>query len=505
MNPCEFPPLLPRPDKVQFSGEHWEIPREIRLTLPPELPGLSVTVQEIWDRWGLKLALSESAPSGIQCELSSDLSAEEYRLSVTATGAKIVGGELAGIIHGLHTLLQLWPRKTEIQQIPCVEIEDRPRFKWRGGHLDVCRHFMPLDFIYRFIDLLAAMKFNVFHWHLTEDQGWRIEIKRYPKLNEIGAWRAETVIGHARAPVGYDGKKHGGFYSQEEIRKIVAYASARAITVMPEIEMPGHAQAAIASYPELGHGAPGLTPWTTFGVSEHVYNVKPSTFEFLFGVLDEVLELFPSQMIHIGGDECPKTEWKACPIAQQTMRENGLKSEDELQSWFIGKISDYLTSKGRTLVGWDEILEGGLAPGAIVMSWRGEAGGIEAASHGHDVVMTPGAYTYFDHYQSADKDAEPLAIGGCTPLEKVCEYNPVPADMPEEAKAHVLGSQFQLWSEYMPTPQDVERMMLPRAFALSEVLWSADGVVDTEEFVGRVKRFLPVLDELGINYRRLSQ
>jgi len=506
VSPTDFPAIIPAPSSLKIAPTKWLVPAQVAISAPTEHADLVELGNEIWRTWRMGEPFVATGESGIVCEIDDDFADEEYNLAISDSQIDLRAGGRAGLVHGMHTLLQLWPEpESADRSIRGCEIHDKPRFAWRGGHLDVCRHFMPNEFIYRFIDLLALMKFNVFHWHLTEDQGWRIEIKRYPKLNEIGAWRAETVIGHARAPEGYDGKVHGGFYTQEEIRKIVAYACARGINIVPEIEMPGHAQAAIASYPELGNGADNIKPWTTFGVSEHVYNVNPSTFDFLFGVLDEVLELFPSTHIHIGGDECPKTEWKSSAQAQQVMQENNLADEDELQSWFIGKVSDYLMSRGRKLVGWDEILEGGLAPGAIVMSWRGEAGGIEAAQHGHDVVMTPGAYTYFDHYQSADKENEPLAIGGCTPIEKVCEYNPVPAGLSEQQAKHVLGSQFQLWTEYMPTPKDVERMMLPRAFALSEVLWSPNGVANTNEFMDRLPHALRLLDRAGINYRPLDR
>ncbi len=339
--------------------------------------------------------------------------------------------------------------------MPCGTIEDRPRFGWRGMMLDCSRHFMPIEFIYQWIDLLAIHKMNVFHWHLTDDQGWRIEIKKYPKLTEIGAWRKETLIGHAlsKQQHRYDGTPHGGFYTQDQIRSVVKYAAARNVTVVPEIEMPGHSQAAIAAYRHLGNTAQPIDVWTSWGVNANILNVEESTIRFFQDVLTEVMELFPSPFIHIGGDEALKDQWKASPRAQARMAELGLKNEHELQSWFIRRMDEFLASRGRTLVGWDEILEGGLAPGAMVMSWRGEEGGIAAADAGHDVVMSPQQRVYFDHYQSENKDEEPLAIGGFTPIEHVYQYEPVPAAMDEKAAAHVQGAQAQLWTEYVPDPR----------------------------------------------------
>jgi hexosaminidase len=391
-------------------------------------------------------------------------------------------------------------------RIPCVEIEDIPRFGWRGAHLDVARHFMPKSFIKKFIDLLALHKLNTFHWHLTEDQGWRIEIKRYPRLTEVGAWRKETVVGHYRSvenPV-YDGRPHGGFYTQEDISEIVAYAQERCINVIPEIEMPGHAQAAITAYPELGNTGRPAEVRTIWGISEEVFNVNETTIEFLQNVLTEVLELFPSEFIHIGGDECPKRQWRESPDAQARMRELGLADEEELQGYFIRRMDTFLTGRGRRLVGWDEILEGGLAPNATVMSWRGEDGGIAAAKAGHDVVMAPNIYTYLDYYQSEDWETEPLAIGGYVPLEKVYHYEPVPAALSAAEGRHVLGTQGQLWTEYMPDYRQVEYMAFPRLCALAEVAWTPPQHKDYGEFSSRLTAHLKRLDVLDVNYRGSS-
>jgi hexosaminidase len=443
------------------------------------------------------------------------LGTEGYRLSVSPERVDVRAYQEPGLFYAIQSLRQLLPVDvyrsapvgTREWKIPCVEIEDTPRFGWRGAHLDVARHFMPKSFIKKFVDLLATHKLNTFHWHLTDDQGWRIEIERYPRLTEVGAWRKETLVGHHRDSVENlvcDGKPHGGFYTQEDVREIVAYARERFVNVVPEIEMPGHAQAAIAAYRELGNtGRPGEVR-TFWGISDDVFNANESTIAFLQNVLEEVLTLFPSQFIHVGGDECPKKQWKESPEAQARMRELGLANEEELQSYFIRRMDQFLTQRDRRLVGWDEILEGGLAPNATVMSWRGEEGGIAAAKAGHDVVMAPNHSTYLDYYQSEDRESEPLAIGGYVPLEKVYHYEPVPAPLgPEEAR-HVLGAQGQLWTEYMPDYRQVEYMAFPRLSALAEVVWTPAERKDYQEFLSRLAVHLKRLDALDVNYRKLS-
>ncbi len=441
--------------------------------------------------------------------------AEGYRLSVTPQQVTISAPQPAGLFYGVQSLRQLLPpaifREAAVHGvdwvIPCVEIEDAPRFAWRGMMLDVVRHFMPKEFVKKFIDLLALHKYNTLHWHLTDDQGWRVEIKRYPRLTEIGAWRQETLVGKLdwRNPnyvEVYDGKRHGGFYTQDDIREIVAYAAARYVNIVPEIEMPGHAQAAIAAYPELGNTGEQLSPRTKWGICENVFNADEATIVFLQNVLAEVLDLFPSPFIHVGGDECPKVQWKASPAAQARMKELGLVNEEELQSYFIRRMDQFLTAHGRRLIGWDEILEGGLAPGATVMSWRGEAGGIAAARAKHDVVMAPNIYTYFDYYQAEDKDAEPLAIGGYVPLEKAYNYNPIPADLTDGEAKHVLGTQAQLWTEYIPNPKHLEYMAYPRACAHAEVAWTPLAGKDFADFQARLGAHLERLAILDVNYRR---
>jgi hexosaminidase len=370
--------------------------------------------------------------------------------------------------------------------------------------LDVGRYFYPRECVLEFIDVLAMHKFNVFHWHLNEDQGWRLEIKAFPRLTEIGSSRRETVYGHWRLGNPGDGVPHCGYYSQDDVREIVAYAAERHITVVPEIEMPGHCQAALASYPELACADRSLEVSTHWGIHRDVYNAgKEEVFEFIFKVLNEVLDLFPSKYIHIGGDECPKDQWRADELCQRRIRDEGLGDEDGLQSWFIRRVEKFLNERGRSLIGWDEILEGGLAPNATVMSWRGMEGGVAAARAGHDVVMTPNKWCYLDHYQG-DPAREPLAIGGMLPLEKVYEFEPIPEELSEEQGAHVLGGQGNIWTEYMPDYRQVEYMTLPRAAALAEVLWSPKESRDLESFRARLEPLCARYGTRGWVYRRGS-
>jgi hexosaminidase len=435
----------------------------------------------------------------------SRLGNEGYLLTATTDTVQIRAFKPAGAFYGCQTLLQLLSKTPAGDwQIPCVDIEDYPRFVWRGMHLDVCRHFMPAEFIKKYIDLLAMHKMNTLHWHLTDDQGWRIEIKQYPKLTEIGAWRQETMIGNNFNEIKYDGQRHGGFYTQEQIREIVAYAKLRHVNIVPEIEMPGHGQAAIAAYPELGCTGKPVKVLAKWGVSEDIFNVKDETFIFLENVLTEVMGLFDSPFIHIGGDEVPKIQWKQDAYAQAKMKELGLKNEEELQSWFVHRMDTFLTKHSRRLIGWDEILEGGLAPGAAVMNWRGEDSGIAAAKAGHDVVMTPNSLMYFDHYQ-ADPKNEPLAIGGFTPLQKVYDYEPIPAALEAGKAKHILGAQGQIWTEYILTPQHVEYMAYPRAIALAEVLWTPKDKKNYTDFVGRLQIHSKRLDRLNVNYCPLDK
>jgi hexosaminidase len=436
---------------------------------------------------------------------------ENYHLDVNKARIKVTAeGNGAGAFYALQTLVQLMPPQefTSLKappkktfQIPCVHIEDRPRYQWRGMHLDVCRHFFPISFVKRYIDLIAAYKMNVFHWHLTEDQGWRIEIKKYPKLTSIGAWRSGTMAGSYKDKK-YDTIRYGGFYTQEEIKDVVAYATARHITILPEIEMPGHSLAAIAAYPWLSCTGQKQEVAKGWGVFEDVYCTKDSTFQFLEDVLTEVIALFPGKYIHIGGDECPKTRWKTCPNCQNLIKKEKLKDEHELQSYFITRIEKFLNSKGKQIIGWDEILEGGLAPNAAVMSWRGTEGGIAAAKQKHNVVMSPGKPCYFDHYQSKNKSAEPLAIGGFNPLDSVYNYNPTPKVLNEQEAQFIMGAQGNVWTEYILNEKQVEYMAVPRMVALSEVLWAEPKNKNFQNFVLRLNKNKFILDNWQVNYAK---
>ncbi len=427
---------------------------------------------------------------------------EGYELKIEEQNIRIESKNAKGAFYAVQSLFQLLPlpSKSNSYKIPCLKIKDQPLFKYRGMHLDVGRHFFSVDFIKKYIDLMARLKMNTFHWHLTEDQGWRIEIKKYPKLQEIAAYRKETLIGHYNdQPHQFDGKPYGGFYTQEQIKEVVAYAKTRQITIIPEIEMPGHSQAAIAAYPELGCSGKQVEVATKWGVFDEVYCPKESTFKFLEDVIDEVVALFPGKYIHIGGDEAPKTNWKNCAHCQKLIKKEGLKDEHGLQSYFIARMEKYINNKGKQIIGWDEILEGGLAPNATVMSWRGTNGAVQAAKEGHDVILTPGSHCYFDHYQSENEN-EPLAIGGFLPLEKVYHFNPIPEELSEEESKYVLGAQGNVWTEYMQTEKQVEYMAFPRAIALSEVLWSSPKHKNYLDFIHRLEQYQKRLDQLEVNY-----
>ncbi|MET9498183.1 beta-N-acetylhexosaminidase [Streptomyces sp. NPDC006552] len=452
----------------------------------------------------------------IRLSIDPSLPAEGYRLTATATGVDIVGGAPAGVFWGAQTLRQLLGpdafRRAPLAagrpwSVPHVTVEDAPRFGWRGAMLDVARHFMPKDGVLRFIDLLAAHKLNVFHFHLSDDQGWRIEIERYPKLTRDASWRTRTKWGH-RASDLWDDTPHGGFYTQDDIREIVAYADARHIAVVPEIDLPGHSQAAIHAYPELGNtdvvDTAALPVWDTWGVNPNVLAPTDATLRFYEGVFEELLGLFPSTFIHVGGDECPKDQWRQSPTAQSRIRELGLKDEDGLQSWFIRHFDTWLGERGRRLIGWDEILEGGLAPGAAVSSWRGYQGGITAARAGHDVVMCPEQQVYLDHRQAPGED-EPVPIGYVRTLEDVYRFEPVPPELTAAEARHVLGTQANLWTEVMENQQRVDYQAFPRLSAFSEVAWSelpAPAERDYTEFARRMDGHYRRLDALGVDYRR---
>ncbi|MGZ8866699.1 MAG: beta-N-acetylhexosaminidase [Thermoanaerobaculia bacterium] len=463
----------------------------------------------------LDVSTGKMADNAINLALDSTLTRlgnEGYLLEVTPRRVTIRAPKEAGLFYGVQSLRQLLPpvifaaapQKDVMWTAPAVRIEDQPRFQWRGAMLDVCRHFAPKDFVLRFIDLLSVHKLNTFHWHLTDDQGWRIEIKKYPRLTEVGGWRRHTRLGHERNPKGFDRKPHGGFYTQDEIREVVEYARQRHITVVPEIEMPGHAQAAIAAYPELGVTGEKLEVWPRWGVNANIFNPNEKTILFLQDVLTEVLGLFPGPFVHIGGDEAIKDQWKASPEVQARIRELGLKDEHEMQSYVVRRMDKFLADRGRRLIGWDEILEGGLAPGATVMSWRGVQGGITAAKAGHDVVMAPTTHVYLD-YALSQVPGELPNIGGILPLEKVYSFEPVPAALTAEEARHVLGAQGNIWTEYMQSPGHVEYMAFPRLTAISEVTWSPAARKNYEDFLTRMRVHQNRYRALDLNFRPVPE
>ncbi|MEL7120284.1 MAG: beta-N-acetylhexosaminidase [Bacteroidota bacterium] len=497
--------LIPLPAQLQAGAGYFTLDENTRVVGTSDSLTAIANYMIDWvnEHTPVELIQHSSGKGDVMLSIDPFLSSKEsYKLVITQKGVLLQGKTVEACFRGLQTLLQLIAQQTgqdSLIEIPCVYIEDKPSFNYRGMHLDVARHFFSVESVKKYIDVLAFYKMNRFHWHLTEDQGWRIEIKQYPKLQEIAAYRKETLIGHySDQPHQFDGKRYGGYYTQEEVKEVVAYAKERHITIIPEIEMPGHSSAALAAYPELGCSDGPFEVATKWGVFEDVYCPKEETFEFLENVLTEVMALFPSEYNHIGGDECPKTAWKNSEFCQELMQSEGLADENELQSYFIKRMENFLNENGRQIIGWDEILEGGLAPNATVMSWRGEKGGIEAAEAGHDVVMTPTSHCYLDYYQSDHPD-EPLAIGGFLPLEKVYSYHPVPASLDNEAAKHILGVQGNVWTEYMPTYKQVEYMAFPRALALAEIGWTPKGKKDFESFSNRVFSHISWLNKQGIN------
>lgn len=499
------PILVPRPAMMTILEGHFKVNSQVHIALTDR----SLKKVSSFLRDALTPLLPEpplvmpmqGVASGViilSVDPGMDLPSGGYKLSIAEDHVELIGLDETGVFHGIQTLIQLLPGRDQAQQLPCLSITDHPRFGWRGMHLDVCRHFFDVDFVKKYIDLLARYKMNRFHWHLTEDQGWRIEIKKHPKLAEVGAWRSGSQIGpYSRRE--YDSIPYGGYYTQEEIRNVVAYAAARHITVVPEIEMPGHALAALASYPHLGCTGGPYEVQKGWGVFEDVFCAgNDSVFAMLEDVLTEVMDLFPGEYIHIGGDECPKERWKACTNCQARMGTHGLKDEHELQSYFIQRIEKFVNSKGRKIIGWDEILEGGLAPNAAVMSWRGTEGGIAAARSGHYAVMSPGSHCYFDHYQG-DPANEPLAIGGFTTVQKVYSYEPIPAELNPAEQKFILGAQGNVWTEYILTPEHVEYMAVPRMLALAEVLWTPKEKRDVADFIRRLEAEFPRLEAMGVN------
>lgn len=515
--------IIPMPASLQKNSETFRVTSKTRIVAQKDhaeaLRMAHLLAQKFNKAAGYNLTVAEEAENDLGKDViffttenaAPSLGAEGYQLSVTQDAVIIKAPEAAGLFYGLQTVNQLLPAEIEspfrveniVWQMPGVEIEDKPRFKWRGMHLDVCRHFMPIEFVKEYIDNMAMHKLNTFHWHLTEDQGWRLEIKKYPKLTEVGAWRKESLIGHAsERPRKFDGTPHGGYYTQEQAREIVEYARERFITVVPEIEMPGHAKAAIAAYPELGVTGEQVEVATYWGVFPDIYNVEESTFSFLEDVLSEVMDIFPGEYIHIGGDEATKDQWEASEKIQQKIKELGLKDEHELQSYFIRRMEKFINSKGRKLIGWDEILEGGLAPNATVMSWQGLEGGIAAAKAGHEVIMTPIQSVYFWAPQG-NPETEPLAGGGYITLEKVYQFEPIPEELTSEEANYVIGAQGCAWTEYMEGPEQVEYMVFPRISALAEVVWSPKEAKNWDDFADRMGKQFVRYEFRGINYAKI--
>ncbi|MBT0769074.1 beta-N-acetylhexosaminidase [Kineosporia sp. J2-2] len=498
--------LIPRPVDLRSGDGELVLDRATTLSADEELIAVLT-----WFRSALYpatgLPLRETARGTIHLGIDGGLGTEAFRLEVAPTGATVTGGGPAGVFYGCQALLQLLPPAVfrrglvpgQRWAVPAVVVDDEPRFGWRGVMLDVSRHFMPKHDVLRFIDLMAVHRLNTLHWHLTDDQGWRVEIKRYPRLTEVGSWRHGTQVGAAR-DAGENGRPHGGFYTQDDIREIVAYAAERFVTVVPEIETPGHVQAALKAYPELGVLQEPLEVWTRWGINPNVLNLEESTVQFFLGVLDEVLELFPSPFIGIGGDECPRDQWRADPRTQERMRELGITREADCQTWFVRRLDDHLTAAGRRAFGWDEILEGDLAPGATVASWRGMAGAVAAARRGHDVIACPDDMVYLDYRQS-ELPNEPIPVSIPLTVEDVYRFEPVPAELSAQEARHVLGGQANIWTEHADNPRTVDYLVFPRLCAVAEALWSPAAARDFADFSARLEHHLTRLDALGVEYR----
>lgn len=505
--------IIPAPQQLEKGTGNFTFSKTSTLFAIPEFTTAANFLKAyLLNGAGIDIVSTTQAAASIVIIKDPLLPKQGYTLSVSKKRITIKASDGAGAFYAIQSLRQILPPELEQVNlsgfdtitIPCLEIKDAPMFGYRGMHLDVSRHYFPKEFIKQYIAELAALKMNTFHWHLTDDQGWRIEIKQYPDLTSKGAYREETLIGHYNdTPQRFDGKPYGGFYTQQEVIEIVAFAKEHHVTIIPEIELPGHAQAAISAYPSLGCTSGQVPVATKWGVFENIYCPKPETFTFLKNVLDEVMELFPGAYIHIGGDEAPKTKWKKCNDCQQLIKEKGLEDAHGLQSYFITEIEKHINAKGKKIIGWDEILEGGLAPNATVMSWRGTQGAIDAAKQGHDVILTPTSHAYFDYYQATHQD-EPTAIGGYLPLKKVFSFNPIPKELQNtDAASHVLGAQGNIWTEYMATKEQVEYMAFPRIVAMSEVVWSGatkNLEEDYTNFLSRLERYLERLDVKNINY-----
>jgi hexosaminidase len=509
--------LVPSPEQVEWLPGHFSLDEEVRVVATPEAAKAAALLRtQLSPATGLPLGTEgNSGDVRLDLEGGAGLGAEGYRLLIAPMMARISAASPAGLVNGVTTLRQLLPadiyrsaplRDGRPWELPCANIEDRPRYRWRGALLDVARHFFPQAFLLRFVDLLSMHKLNVLHLHLTDDQGWRFPSERYPLLTEVGAWRKRSPLGHEGDPAWrgkYDDTPHGGFYSKADLQELVAYAAQRNVTVLPEIDVPGHTQAAIAAYQDLGNVPEPLEVRCDWGVGQHVLNLADSTLDFCRDVLAEVMDIFPSAYVHVGGDECPTDEWRVSPSAAKRIAEGAAQDIEGLQSWFTSQLSAFLESNGRHLVGWDEILEGGDLPaGALLMSWRDENGGVHAARKGHDAVMCPYVPCYFYNYQSSEP-TEPLAANKTITLSDVYAYEPTPAELEGEGRARVLGAQFTLWSEYLETPRDVEYMAFPRGSVFSEVVWSQQHY-GFDEMTQRLERHLERLSALDVDFRPLD-
>ncbi|MDR1672322.1 MAG: beta-N-acetylhexosaminidase [Bacteroidales bacterium] len=514
--------IVPQPVIVKSQADKFVFNKGTRVIIPEGDPAMHNASFALIERFmtASDIALKEETLSEENKDMTNAVffktdpkmtNKEGYRLKITKERIEVEAAEAVGFFYAMQTIRQLLPPEIEKSTtsgvewaVPCVEIEDAPRYAYRGLMVDVSRHFSSVKDVKRYIDLLAFHKINTFHWHLTDDQGWRIEIKKYPKLSEISAWRYRTLIGHGNAAAKdrkYKQERYGGFYTQEEIKDVVAYAGKKFVTIIPEIEMPGHALAALTAYPELSCTGGPFEVEGNWGIFNDIYCTRDETFRFLEDVLSEVMELFPGTYVHIGGDEAKKTRWERCHHCQSKINELGLKNEEELQSWFITRIEKFVRSKGRRIIGWEEVTEGGISPEVTVMAWRGIQKGITAARQGHDVIMAPQTFCYLDYYQSKDRETEPLANGGYLPLDKVYSFDPTPQELSAQEAKHILGGQANLWREYIPAETHLEYMLFPRLAALAEAVWSSRDGKDYEDFKKRlVSGVLKHYAALGINY-----
>ncbi len=515
--------IIPKPVKLKAQSGQFIFDNDTRIVIPSADEDMHNAAFALLERillsTGLNVRIEDNSQDKIKagdnmvyCKLNSSITNKEaYKMKIDKKRIEIEASAPAGFFYAMQTIRQLLPPEIEgnvtaqnvTWAVPCAAIEDAPRYQHRGLMIDVCRHFADVSAVKRYIDKIAFHKMNRFHWHLTDDQGWRIEIKKYPKLAGISAWRDRTLIGpYVTTGRKYNQERYGGYYTQEQIRDVVAYAKKKFVTIIPEIEMPGHAVAALAAYPELSCSGGPFEVEGLWGIFNDVYCPKDNTFEFLENVIAEVVELFPGEYIHIGGDECPKLRWQNCYHCQTKIKEQGLKDEHELQNYFTNRMAKFVNSKGKRIIGWDEILADGLEPNAIVLSWRGAEGGIAAAKQGHDVIMAPTSYCYFDYYQSQNKETEPLSIGGYVPLEKVYSFDPTPASLTEKEAQHILGGQANLWREYITTETHVDYMLFPRLAAMAEVVWTPKDGRNYDEFMTRLPGILKHYEGMQIVYSR---